>query len=173
VIVVAVRWYFRFNLSYPDVQELLAERGLEVDHVSLYRWVQRFTALFADAARFCRHAPGERWFVDQRYVKVNGIWRYMYRAFDQHGQVIDVLALARRDAAAARRSFRRTVHGEPHALRGGHRRGQGVPRSAPRADPAGVAYVEQYANNPIEADHSQLNTGWDRCVDCERIRQHR
>jgi transposase-like protein len=58
VIVVAVRWYLRYGLSYRDVEELLVERGVEVDHVTVYRWVQRFTPLLADAARFCRHAPG-------------------------------------------------------------------------------------------------------------------
>ena len=72
VIVVAIRWYLRFNLSYRDVEELLVERGVEVDHVAVFRWVQRFTPLLADAARFARHAPGDRWFVDETYVKVNG-----------------------------------------------------------------------------------------------------
>jgi IS6 family transposase len=57
VIVVAVRWYLRFNRSYRDVADLLAERGVEVDHVTVFRWVQRFTPLLADAARFTRHAP--------------------------------------------------------------------------------------------------------------------
>jgi len=66
VIVVAVRWYLRYGLSYRDVEELLAERGIEVDHVTVYRWVQRFTPLLADAARFAPHAPGDRWFVDVR-----------------------------------------------------------------------------------------------------------
>ena len=65
VVTVAVRWYLRFGLSYRDVEELLAERGVEVDHVTVYRWVQRFTPLFADAARFARHAPDDRWFVDE------------------------------------------------------------------------------------------------------------
>src|ERR671914_595258 len=69
VITVAVRWYLRYGLSYRDVEELLAERGVEVDHVSVFRWVQRFTPLLADAARFCRHSPGDRWFVDETYVK--------------------------------------------------------------------------------------------------------
>jgi transposase-like protein len=109
VIVVAVRWYLRYNLSYRDVEELLVERGVEVDHVSLFRWVQRFTPLLADAVRLCRHAPGDRWFVDETYVKVNGSWRYVYRAIDQHGQVIDVLVPPRRDADAARRFFRRAL----------------------------------------------------------------
>jgi hypothetical protein len=84
VIVVAVRWYLRFNLSYRDVEELLLERGIEVDHVTVYRWEQRFTPLLADAARLCRHAPGDRWFVDETYVRVSGVWRYVYRAVDQH-----------------------------------------------------------------------------------------
>ena len=65
VIVLAVRWYLRFALSYRDVEELLAERGVEVDHVTIYRWVQRFTPLLAEAARPCRHAVGDRWQVDE------------------------------------------------------------------------------------------------------------
>jgi transposase-like protein len=109
VIVVAVRWYLRYGLSYRHVEERLAERGIEVDHVTVDRWVQRFTPLPADAARFTRHAPGDRWFVDKTYVKVGGVWRYVYRAIDQHGQVIDVLLSARRDAAAARRFFIRAL----------------------------------------------------------------
>jgi transposase-like protein len=71
--------------------------------------VQRFTPLLADAARFARHAPGDRWLVDETFVKVNGVWRYVYRAVDQYGQVIDVLLSARRDAAAARRFFTRAL----------------------------------------------------------------
>src|SRR5215208_4860842 len=63
VIVLAVRWYLRFGLSYRDVEELLAERGIEVDHVTVYRWVQRFTPLLAEAAKPCRHAVGDRWSV--------------------------------------------------------------------------------------------------------------
>src|SRR5205807_1935375 len=103
VILLAVRWYLRFGLSYRDVEELLAERGIEVDHVTLYRWVQRFTPLLVDAARPCRHAVGDRWFVDETYVKVAGLWRYVYRAIDQFGHVIDVYVSTRRDTQAARR----------------------------------------------------------------------
>jgi DDE domain len=84
VIVVAIRWYLRYGLSYRDVEELLVERRVEVDHVTVFRWVQRFTPLLADAARFCRHSPGDRWFVDETYLKVNGVWRYVYRAVDQY-----------------------------------------------------------------------------------------
>ena len=97
----------RYGLSYRDVEELLAERGVEVDHVSVYRWVQTFTPEFIDAARPSRHSVGDRWFVDETYVKVAGRWTYLYRAVDQHGQVIDVLVSKRRDRAAAQAFFTR------------------------------------------------------------------
>jgi transposase, IS6 family len=71
-----------------------------VDHVTIYRWVQRFTPEFIEAARSWRHAPGDRWFADETYVKVAGRWTYLYRAIDQHGQVIDMLLSQRRDLAA-------------------------------------------------------------------------
>jgi transposase, IS6 family len=105
VIAMAVRWYLRYGLSYRDIEELLAERGISVDHVTVYRWVQTFTAEFIDAARPARHAAGDRWFVDETYVKVAGRWSYLYRAVDQHGQVVDVFLSLRRNAAAARVFF--------------------------------------------------------------------
>jgi transposase-like protein len=107
VIVLAVRWYLRFGLSYRDVEELLAERGIEVDHVTIHRWVQRFTPLLVDPARFGQHRVGDRWHVDETYVKVAGRWVYLYRAVDQFGQVIDVYASTSRDSKAARRFFQR------------------------------------------------------------------
>ncbi len=119
--------------------------------------MQRFTPLLADAARFCRHSPGDRWFVDETYVRVNGMWRYVYRAVDQYGQVIDVLVSARRDADAVRRFFRRapsTLKVTPTEV---------VTDAAPvypavldELIPSAWHHVGRYANNPIEADHSQL-----------------
>jgi hypothetical protein len=109
VIVLAVRWYLRSALSYRDVEELLTERGVQVDHVTVYRWVLRFTPLLAEAARPCRHAVGVRWQVDETHVKVAGQWRYVYRAIDQFGQIIDVVVSPRRDAAASRRFFQRAI----------------------------------------------------------------
>ncbi len=154
---VAVRWYLRYCLSYRDVEELLVERGVEVGHVTIFRWVQRFTPLLADAARVARHAPGDRWFVDETYVKVNGVWRYVYRAIDQDGQVIDVLVSPRRDAATARRFFQRALtmlKVTPSEV---------VTDAAPiypamleELMPSAWHHVERHANNPIEADHSQL-----------------
>ncbi|MCP3881894.1 MAG: IS6 family transposase, partial [Sulfitobacter sp.] len=115
VILLAMRWYLRYGLSYRDVEELLAERGIDVDHVTVYRWVQHFTPLLIDAARPCRHAVGDRWFVDETYVKVAGVWRYVYRAVDQHGQVIDVYVSKRPNTAAARHFFATALagHGRP------------------------------------------------------------
>jgi transposase-like protein len=157
VIVVAVRWYLRYGLSYRDVEELLAERGIEVDHVTIYRWVQRFTPLLADAARFARHSPGDRWYVDETYVKVNGVWRYVYRAIDQHGQVIDVLVSARRDATAARRFFTRALRTLKMIPTEVVTDAAAVyPAVLEELAPSAWHHVERYANNPIEADHSQL-----------------
>jgi IS6 family transposase len=92
------------------VEELLAEHSVEVDHVSVFRWVQRFTPLLIDAARPCRHFPGDRWFIDETYVKVSGRWVYLYRAIDQFGQIIDVLMSQKRDPAATRRFFTQALN---------------------------------------------------------------
>jgi transposase-like protein len=91
------------------VEELLAERGIDVDHVTIYRWVQRFAPELMEAARSRRHLVGDRWHVDETYVKVGGTWRYLFRAIDQFGQVIDVFLSRRRDANAARRVFARAL----------------------------------------------------------------
>ena len=119
--------------------------------------MQRFTPLLADAARFARHAPGDRWFVDETYVKVNGVWRYVYRAVDQHGQVIDVLVSARRDGEAARRFFHRaltTLKVTPSEVVTDA--APVYPRVLDELLPAAWHHVEQYANNRIEADHGRL-----------------
>jgi transposase, IS6 family len=156
VISLAVRWYLRYGLSYRDVEELLAERGITVDHVTIYRWVQRFTAEFIEAARPCRHAPGDRWFADETYVKVAGQWAYLYRAVDQYGQVIDVLLSARRDLAAARRFFTRALRAGMTPVEVTTDRAHVYPRVLDELVPSALHTVEQYANNPVEADHGRL-----------------
>jgi transposase, IS6 family len=157
VIVLAVRWYLRFALSYRDVEELLAERGIEVDHVTIYRWVLRFTPLLADAARPCRHAVGDRWQVNETYVKVAGRWHYVYRALDQFGQVIDVFVSARRDATAARRFFQRAI-GETKTMPVEVTTDQALvyPAVVEKLLPAAWHRTDRYANNHIEADHGRL-----------------
>jgi transposase-like protein len=156
VIMIAVRWYLRYGLSHRDVEELLAERGITVDHVTIYRWVQRFTPLLIDAARPCRHAPGNRWFVDETYVKVAGRWVYLHRAIDQHGQVIDVLVSEKRDLAATRRFLTRALEHGLHPTEVTTDRAPAYPRVLDELTPAARHLTEQYANNPIEADHGRL-----------------
>jgi transposase-like protein len=159
IIVIAVRWYLRFGLSYRDVEELLTERGVEVDHVTVYRWVHRFTNLLAEAARPCRHAVGGRWFVDETYVKVAGRWRYVYRAIDQFGQVIDVFVSPQRDARAARRFFERAIDATkvtPSEVVTD--RAATYPMVLDELLPAAWHRTDQYANNRIEADHGVLKS---------------
>jgi len=156
VILLAVRWYLRDGLSYRDLEELLAERGIEVDHVTLYRWVQRFTPMLLDAARPCRHVAGDRWFVDETYVKVSGVWSYVYRAVDQQGQVIDAYVSQRRDMVSVRRFFTAAlaVHGDP---------GEVITDRAPalahvieELTPAALHNTGQYQNTRVECDHGRL-----------------
>jgi transposase-like protein len=156
VIVLAVRWYLRFGLSYRHVEELLGERGIEVDHVTVYRWVQRFTPLLADAAGPCRHGVGDRWWVDETYVKVAGRWRYVYRAIDQYGQIVYVYVSAKRDTRAARRFFTTALdaHGEPMEIVTD--RAPALRAAIDELIPAAFHNTEQYANNRVECDHGRL-----------------
>ena len=158
VIVVAVRW-----CTCGSTCPTATSRSLWWTAVS--RWTtSRCTGGCSGSRRcwptrpgFARHSPGERWFVDETYVRVNGIWRYVYRAVDQDGQVIDVMVSARRDAATARRFLHQaltTLKLTPSEV---------VTDAAPiypavleELMPAAWHHVERHANNPIEADHSQL-----------------
>jgi transposase-like protein len=156
VIVLAVRWYLRYGPSYRDLEELLAERGIDVDHVSVYRWVQRFTPRLIDAARPYRHAVGHRWFVDETSVKVAGVWRYVYRAVDQHGQIIDVYVSSIRNTTAARRFFTTAIgaHGEPVEVTTD--RAPALARAIEELLPGAFHDTGRYANNRVEADHGRL-----------------
>jgi len=118
--------------------------------------VQRFTPLLIEAARPTRHLAGDRWFVDETYVKVNGIWSYVYRAVDQHGQVIDVYVSARRDIPSAHRFFTAALsfQGDP---------GEVITDRAPALAnvivdlvPAALHNTGQYENNRVECDHGRL-----------------
>ena len=131
----------------------------------MYRWVQRCTPLLADAARPCRHTVGDRWFVDETYVKVAGRWRDVYRAVDQHGQIIDVCVSARRDTAPARRFFTRALdaHGEPTEVVTD--RAPALRAAIDELMPGAFHNTEQYANNRIECDHGRLEADSVRCGD--------
>ena len=155
VILVAVRWYLRYALSYR-VRSRINERGIDVDHVTLFRWVQRFTPELVDAARPCRFAAGDRWFVDETYVKVAGVWRYVYRAVDQHGQVIDVFVSRRRDIASARRFFTVSLLAHRAPAEVITDRAPALANVIEELIPAAFHNTGQYENNRCEADHGRL-----------------
>ncbi len=145
------------GLSYRDVEELRSERGIQVDHVTVYRWVQRFTLLLAEAARPCRHAVGDRWQVEETYVKVAGRWRYLYRAIDQFGQVIDVFVSPRRDVRAARRFFQQAIGAtKVRPAEVTTDKAPVYPGVLEALVPAALHCTDQYANNGIECDHGRL-----------------
>jgi transposase, IS6 family len=114
VILLAVGWYLRFSLSYRDVEELLAERGLHADHVTVWRWVQRYAQEMERRLRSRLKPTSDRWRVDETYVRVKGKWVYLYRAVDSTGATIDFLLSAKRDAEAAGRFLTKALGGENH-----------------------------------------------------------
>jgi IS6 family transposase len=158
IIILAVRWYLRYGLSYRDLEELLAERGVEVDDVSIYRWVIRFAPLLIDAARPCRHAVGDRWHVDETYVRVGGEWRYVYRAVDQHGQVIDVFVSPRRDTPAATRFFTKAIKTTGCCAPSDivTDKASTYPGVLDELLPGAFHNTVKHANNSVENDHGRL-----------------
>jgi len=107
----AVWLYYRFLLSLRDVQELLLERGIVVSHETIRAWCERFGPDYARRLRSRRPRPGDRWHLDEVFVKINGKQHYLWRAVDQHGNMLDVLVQARRNARAAERFFRKLLKG--------------------------------------------------------------
>jgi IS6 family transposase len=109
IIVLCVRWYLRFGLSLRNLEEIMAERNLRVDHVTIWRWVQRYAP---ELSRRCRpelRKTNGSWRVDETYIRVAGKWTYLYRGVDSTGATIDFLLSAKRDAAAAKRFFQRAL----------------------------------------------------------------
>ena len=106
VILLAVRWYLRYPLSYRDVRDLLAERGIHVDPATINRWVVKFGPEIAKRSFAYRSWRGLTWHVDETYIRVGRRWRYLWRAVDQRGKLVDFRLTARRDAKAARAFFR-------------------------------------------------------------------
>ncbi len=106
IIAQCVRWYLAYALSLRNLDEMMAERGIVVDHSTLYRWVIRLTPLLDKVFRRYKRPVGRRWPMDETYIKVKGQWKYLYRAVDSSGQTIDFLLTANRNAATALRFFR-------------------------------------------------------------------
>src|SRR6202171_2598450 len=108
----AVWLYFRFHLSFRDVQDLLAERGIVVSHEAIRQWCTKFGATFAAGLRRRRGRARDKWHLDEMALKINGKRHWLWRAVDQHGVVLDILVQERRDQAAAERFLRRVLDGE-------------------------------------------------------------
>jgi transposase-like protein len=138
------------------VEELL-ERGIQVDHVSVFPLDKRFTPLLAQAARPCWHRVGDRWWVDETYVKVSSRWRYVYRAVDELEQVIAVYVSTRRDGGAARRFFTRALATtKVIPVKVTTDKAAVYPHVLDELAPDAWHCTEAYANNRMEADHGQL-----------------
>jgi transposase-like protein len=115
VILWALRWYLAFPISYCDLAAMLSDRGIAVDHTTLFRWVQAYAAQLEQRVRRHLRLCTGSWRVDETYIKVKGAWTYLYRAVDSLGQTIDFLLSVRRDATAAKRFFRKAL-AQPHTV---------------------------------------------------------
>ena len=109
LILQTIRWYLRYNLSYRDIEEILEERGVEIDHTTPYRWVQEYAPQLEAEHRKRRKPCGTSWRMDETYIKVKGEWVYLYRAVDTEGGTVDFLLTKKRDKKAALRFFRKAI----------------------------------------------------------------
>ncbi|WP_435656310.1 IS6 family transposase [Brucella pituitosa] len=118
VILYAVFFYVRYSVSYRDLQEIITERGVEVDHATLNRWVVRYAPQIAEQAQKRKRPTLGFWRVDETYIKIKGKWTYLYRAVDRDGQTLDFMLSESRTLGAARRFFKKTIasNGTPHKI---------------------------------------------------------
>lgn len=162
VIILCVRWYITYKLRYRDLVEMMAERGVDVSHTTILRWVQRYVPEFNK--RWSRYARpvGTSWRVDETYIRVSGRWTYLYRAVDQQGLTADFPLSEHRDIAAAKRFFTRAIgrHGAPERITL-----DGYPathKAVAELKKEGVLRLEtkvwtsKYLNNIIEQDHRRV-----------------
>jgi putative transposase len=157
VILLCVRWYVAYSLSLRNLEEMMAERGIEVDHSSVHRWVIKLLPVFEKAFRRRKRLVGRSWRVDETYVKIKGQWKFLYRAVDKAGNTVDFLLRAHRDKTAARRYFEKAIdqNGEPETItvdKSGANLAALEALNAERPTPIEIRQ-NKYLNNIVEQDH--------------------
>jgi putative transposase len=160
VILVCIRWYAAYPLSYRHLEEMMEERGVSVDHSTINRWAIRFLPLIEKMARKHKRQVGGSWRMDETYIKVKGAWKYLYRAVDRHGKTVDFLLTAKRDMAAAKRFFDKAMggNGDPDKVamdKSGTNKAAIDSINANRDKPIVVRQVK-YLNNIVEQDHRAI-----------------
>ncbi|WP_027161682.1 IS6 family transposase [Mesorhizobium sp. WSM1293] len=169
VILVCVRWYLAYNLSLRDLEEMMAERGITVDHTTIHRWAVRFSPLLLEGFNRRKRAVTGKWHVDETYIKVRGQWTYLYRAIDTVGDTVEFWFSEQRDLPAAKRFFRKALerHGRPDrvVIDGSQTNHEAIvccditnrlqDRSRRRLKPFRIRR-SQYLNNRIEQDHRRI-----------------
>ena len=160
VILVCIRWYAAYPLSSRHLEEMMEERGVTVDHSTVSRWAIRFLPLLEKIFRKYKRPVGGSWRMDETYIKVKGVWKYLYRAVDRDGKTIDFLLTAKRDKAAAKRFFDKAMqaNGVPEKVtmdKSGANKAAIDEINANREKPMVVRQVK-YLNNIVEQDHRAM-----------------
>jgi transposase-like protein len=160
VILTCVRWYVAYPLSLRHLEEMMAERGISVDHSTVHRWAIKLLPVLEKAFRRQKRPVGKSWRVDETYIKVRGQWKYLYRAVDKAGNTIDFLLRAHRDKAAARQYFEKSItqNGEPETVtidKSGANLAALEAINAGREIPIKIRQTK-YLNNIIEQDHRAI-----------------
>jgi putative transposase len=154
IISYAVWLYYRFNLSYRDIEDLLAERGVTVSHESIRLWCNKFGPKYAKRLKRKHQGYGDTFYIDEVFVKINGAQHYLWRAVDQDGEVVDVYLQAKRDGPAAKRFFKRLLRshrGEPRKIVTDKLRSYGVAHR--ELIPETIHSTKKYENNRAEQSH--------------------
>jgi len=160
VVLVCIRLYVAYPLSYRHLEEMMEERGVSVDHSSITRWAIRFLPVIEKMARQHKRRVGGSWRMDETYIKVKGVWKYLYRAVDKQGKTVDFLLTAKRDMAAAKRFFDKAIeaNGDPDRVamdKSGANKATIDAINASRDVPILLRPVK-YLNNIVEQDHRAI-----------------
>jgi transposase, IS6 family len=164
IILWAVRWYLQFPISYRDLERMFTDRGIQVDHTTLFRWIQAYAPELDKRIRPHLRMTNGSWRVDETYIRVKGIWVYLYRAVDATGQTIDFLLSPKRHAVAARRFFRKALKQShtvsPRTITVGKNAAYPITTKAMKRDgePWRLAKLRQvkFLNNIVEQDHRRI-----------------